>query len=251
MPDEIMTRKRLIDYLPTFMQDFAEIKAIMRTEQPELDRAWVDILIPLADAFIMDCDERSIEKYEFFVGVRPDPGDTLATRKARVLIWWNNFIPYTYRVLVRRLNELCGDGNYEIYGSLKSYELFLRTNLMLGGQVQSLERLLIQMVPMNMNCGAENEFICSTDGFMGCVGGVCTIEKVIITSDFNDCWNIKGSGCARGVIDHTDMLQVSNDWQGFVETSGNENAAAFSVYATENIKEPIFGEVSVKMVENR
>ena len=61
MPDEVMTRKRLIDYLPPFMQDFAEIKAIMRTEQPELDRAWLDIQIPLADAFIMDCDEYGIK----------------------------------------------------------------------------------------------------------------------------------------------------------------------------------------------
>ena len=33
-----MTRKRLLDYLPPFMQDFAEIKAIMKTEQPERQR---------------------------------------------------------------------------------------------------------------------------------------------------------------------------------------------------------------------
>ncbi len=124
MPDNVMLRKRLIDYLPPFMQDFAEIKAVMRTEQPELDRAWLDIQIPLADAFIMDCDEYGIKKYESFVGTIPDPEDTLDARKARVLIYWNNFVPYTYRVLVRRLNELCGAGNYEIYGSLENYELF-------------------------------------------------------------------------------------------------------------------------------
>lgn len=250
MPDEVMTRKRLIDYLPPFMQDFAEIKAIMRTEQPELDRAWLDIQIPLADAFIMDCDEYGIKKYETLVGVIPGPGDTLDERKARVLIWWNNFIPYTYRVLVRRLNALCGAGNYEISGSLENYELLLKTNLMLGGQMQSLEHLIIQMVPMNMNCGAENELICDADGFMGCTGGVCTIEKVVITSDFQDQWEIGGAEHARGVADYTAVLQVSNDWQDSAETIGEEKTAALAVYATENLKEPVSGEVSVKIVES-
>lgn len=250
MPDEVMTRKRLIDYLPPFMQDFAEIKAIMKTEQPELDRAWLDIQIPLADAFIMDCDEYGLKKYEAFVGVMPGPGDTLDERKARVLIWWNNFIPYTYRVLVRRLNALCGAGNYEISGSLENYELLLKTNLMLGGQMQSLEHLIIQMVPMNMNCGAENELICDADGFMGCAGGVCTIEKVVITSDFRDCWKTSGSEQARGIADYTAVLQVSNDWRDSAETIGDERTAALAVYTTENLKEPVSGEVSVKIVES-
>lgn len=232
-----MRRKRLIDYLPPFMQDFAEIKAIMRTEQPELDRAWLDIQIPLADAFIMDCDEYGIKKYESFVGVRPDPEDTLDDRKARVLIYWNNFIPYTYRVLVRRLNELCGTGNYEISGSLEDYELFLKTSLMLGGQMQGLEHLLIQMVPMNMNFGADNEIICGADGFMGCAGGVCAIEKIVITSDFKDCWNISGAEHARGIVDNVSSLQVSNDRIDSFESVGHENATAFTVYATGNLKE--------------
>ncbi len=245
-----MTRKRLLDYLPPFMQDFAEIKAIMKTEQPELDRAWLDIQIPLADAFIMDCDEYGLKKYEAFVGVIPGPEDTLDERRARVLIWWNNFIPYTYRVLVRRLNDLCGIGNYEITGSLENYELFLKTNLMLSGQMQSLEHLIIQMVPMNMNCGTDNELICDADGFMGCAGGVCSIEKVVITSDFQDKWEIGGTEHARGIMDYTAALQISNDWRDSTETAGDERDAAFAVYATENLKEPVSGEVSVKIVES-
>lgn len=277
LPNNVMIRKRLIDYLPPFMQDFAEIKAVMHTEQPELDQAWLDIQVPLADAFIMDCDEYGIKKYESFVGVNPDPQDTLDDRKARVLIYWNNFVPYTYRVLVRRLNELCGAGNYEIYGSLENYELFLKTSLMLGGQMQSLEHLLTQMVPMNMNCGANNEFRCETDGLMGCAGGVCAIEKIAITSDFKDGWDIDGmesvrglvdniSGLqissdfrgkwgiggtesARGLVDNTAAVQVSNDQAVLHEASGNEKSAAFTVYATGNFNDPVSGQVSVEIVE--
>lgn len=277
LPDNDLIRKRLIDYLPPFMQGFAEVKAVMRTEQPELDRAWLDIQVPLADAFIMDCDEYGIKKYESFVGVIPDPKDTLDDRKARVLIYWNNFVPYTYRVLVRRLNELCGAGNYEIYGSQENYELFLKTSLMLGGQMQSLEHLLIQMVPMNMNCGADNEFTCEADGFMGCAGGVCAIEKIVVTSDFKDCWDIEGAERVRGIAEHGAVLgitsdfescwdiegaeqsrgvtdcvaamQVSNDWQDSTETSGVEKAAAFAVYTTGNLKEPASGMVTVEFVE--
>ena len=246
-----MTRKRLIDYLPPFMQDFAEVKAIMKTENPELDRAWLMIGIPLADAFIMDCDEYGLRKYEAFVGVMPEPEDTLDARKARVLIYWNNFIPYTYRVLVRRLNALCGAGNYELSGSLENYELFLKTNLMFGGQVQSLEHLLTQMVPMNMNCGVDNRLICQIDGLAGCAGGICTIQKIVITSDFKENWEIDGCEYMRGAIDSTAVLQVSSDWMNSAEIRGDENAVAFTVYATGNVKEPVSGEVTVEILQGR
>lgn len=243
-----MPRKRLIDYLPPFMQDFAEIKAIMKAENPEFDQAWLDIQIPLADAFIMDCDEYGIKKYETLVGVMPNPEDTLDERKARVLVYWNNFIPYTYRVLIRKLNNLCGIGNYEISGNLENYELFLATHLMLGGQMQSLEHLLGQIIPMNMNCDAQNEFICDADGFIGCVGGICSIERIIITSDFEESWILDGTSMSRGTIDSITTLQVSNDIKETVETDGNERAVAFTAYTTSNLPEPVSGMVSIKII---
>lgn len=247
MPNDIMPRKKLIDYLPPFMQDFAEIKAIMQTENPELDQSWLDIQIPLSDAFIMDCDEYGIKKYETLVGIIPNPEDTLDERKAKVIVWWNNFIPYTYRVLVRRLNELCGADNYDISGNLENYELILKINLMLGGQVQSLEHLIIQILPMNINCNVKNEFVCNIDGFMGCVGGVCAIEKVVITSDFKENWNLDGTSMSRGVIDNVASLQISNDIKETTEISGNEEAKAFTVYATRNMPEPVIGTVSIEI----
>lgn len=273
---DVMPRKRLIDYLPPFMQDFSEIKAIMKTENLELDRAYLDILVPLEDAFIMDCDEYALRKYEKFVGVVPDPADTPDIRKARVLIWWNNFLPYTYRVFVRRLDRLCGTGNYEISGSLENYELFLKTGLSAGGQVQELEHLLIQMVPMNMNCGADNVFTCKSEGFFGCTGCVCCMETITITSDFDDKWDISGSSYFRGgtsfassigltsdftekwqskgvlqshgTVDCTDELQISNDARHETQVSGRELSAAFSAYVTENMSEPVSGTVSVNIV---
>ena len=50
--------------------------------------------------------------------------------------------------------------------------------------------------------------------------------------------------------DYTAALQISNDWRDSTETAGDERDAAFAVYATENLKEPVSGEVSVKIVES-
>ncbi len=143
--------------------------------------------------------------------------------------------------------------------------------------MQSLEHLLIQMVPMNMNCGVDNEFTCEADGLMGCAGGVCAIEKIVVTSDFKDFWEIGGMESARGLVDNISGLQISSDfiggWEiggiesarGLVdstaamqasndqailhEISGNEKSAAFTVYATGNFNEPVSGKVSVDIVE--
>lgn len=88
------------------MKDFAEIKAIMHTENPEFDTAWNDIQIPLAEAFILDCNEYGLQKYESILGISPESLESIEVRKQRVLLLWTNTIPYTYRTLLRKLNQL-------------------------------------------------------------------------------------------------------------------------------------------------
>ena len=93
---ETIDRKKLIDYLPPIMQNFTEIKQITKVEQTEVNSLDFEIGRALDNAFIEDCDEYGIKKYEKLVGVTPTAQDTLESRKSRVLIRWNDFIPDSY-----------------------------------------------------------------------------------------------------------------------------------------------------------
>lgn len=154
---DTIERKKLIEYLPPFMQQFPEMQEIMKTQNLETDRINKNMLAILDNAFIEDCNEYGIKKYESILGIVPIAEDTLESRKIRVLNRWNDTLPYTYRVLLRRLNIFCGVNNYDIGGNLENYELFIKTDIPEKGQVEELEVLLDGMIPENIYMDAANE----------------------------------------------------------------------------------------------
>lgn len=145
---EMMDRKRLIEYLPDFMQNFSEIKELMRVTNIESDRIYPLIGRILDEAFIEDCSEHGIQKYEKLLGIIPNADDSLEIRRSRVRLYWNNEAPYTYRVLVRKMNMLCGMDNYDIDPEMENYRM--EFNIYNASQVAELEELLEKMLPENM-----------------------------------------------------------------------------------------------------
>lgn len=105
----------------------------------------------LDNAFIADCDEYGIRKYEAIFHILPDADDTLDLRKLRVLIRWNEFVPYTYRVLIRKLNVICGVNGYDISLDLVNYILVVSIHLSVVKQRVEVERFIERVIPMNMN----------------------------------------------------------------------------------------------------
>ncbi len=154
---EVTERKKLIEYLPTFMQQFPEMQEIMKTQNVETDILNKNIFEVLDNAFIEECNEYGIKKYENILGIIPIAEDTLDSRKIRVLNRWNDTLPYTYRVLIRRLNVFCGVNNYDISGELKRYELFITTDLPEHGAIDELSIMIDSIVPVNMFVKSDNK----------------------------------------------------------------------------------------------
>lgn len=166
---ETIDRKKLIDYLPPIMQNFTEIKQITKVEQTEVNSLDFEIGRVLDNVFIEDCDEYGIKKYEALLNITPIADDTLESRKSRVLLQWNDALPYTYRTLIKRLDTFCGPGNYEIESDLKNYTLMLKTHLSMPGQVQELEKMIDCIIPFNIVVTTENSLHHDLNGtvFMG------------------------------------------------------------------------------------
>lgn len=197
---ETIDRKKLIDYLPPIMQNFTEIKQITKVEQKETDALDYEIGKVLDNAFIEDCDEYGIKKYEKLVGATPTAQDTLESRKSRVLIRWNDFIPYSYRVLIRKLNIFCGVNNYDISGDLKNYELFISTHLSIIGQTTELEKMLDKMLPVPIVFTLFNDLEYELIGHAHSHG--ITVESKVIT--INSETNTQET--VEGIITHSDIV---------------------------------------------
>lgn len=156
---EMMGRSRLIGYLPQFMQNFAEMKEIMRVADGEADRIHLQMGRTLDEAFIEDCTEFGVRKYEGMLGIPASDGDSLELRRDRASLRWGNEAPYTYRAIVAKLDECCGRGNYDLYGDKGRYEIKVCTHMAEHGKVEEVERLLEHMLPMNMAYDVSNELL--------------------------------------------------------------------------------------------
>lgn len=168
----------LLSFLPEFVQEYREIKHIMNSEQPEIQKLEDETEIIKNNQFILSCDIDGIARFENLLGITPKPDDTLNARKSRVITRWNNSIPYTYKGLKEKLNVMCGEGNYLLIPSFNEYGLEIVVSLPLSGQADELDYMLSYMIPANIVVTSRNNLVRTMTGTVH--GGGTTIE----TSNF-------------------------------------------------------------------
>lgn len=224
--DNLVQRKQLIRYLPDFMKQFGEFQEIMKVEDLQFDRMDVKMQSILNNAFIEDADEYGIQKYETLLGFVPSVNDTLELRKSRVLLHWNNRTPYTYRVLILKLNSLCGVNNYNISGSQENYHLHFETHLSLFGQVKELEILLEKILPENMYYESSNMLECRLEGAMNLGGNSCLVSTVEVTNDYIADYSILGSASVGGGLSTHTKIQLTNDFNEETQTNSDVSIAS-------------------------
>lgn len=168
----------LLSFLPEFVQEYREIKHIMNSEQPEIQKLEDETEIIKNNQFILSCDTDGIARFENLLGITPKPDDTLDARKSRVITRWNDSIPYTYKGLKEKLNVMCGEGNYLLIPSFNEYGLEIVVSLPLSGQADELDYMLSYMIPANIVVTSRNNMVRTMTGTVH--GGGTTIE----TSNF-------------------------------------------------------------------
>lgn len=146
--DDLVQRKPLIQYLPDFMKQFGELRDILRVEDHQFDCIDNRMQRVLNNAFIEDADEYGIKKYETLLGIMPSPGEKLKSRKTRVLLHWNNVVPYTYRVLVAKLNIYCGVNRYDVDADLENY--CISVSVYSKVDINEIEQFLENTLPQNI-----------------------------------------------------------------------------------------------------
>lgn len=140
----------LIDYLPPYMQEYLEIQAIMRTEQPEIDDLWSAAENTFANQFIMDATEYGVVRWERMLKITPKATDTLDERKFRILARLNQELPYTLTRLKELLTLLCGEGGFTIDLQANLYHIDIKLGVGNHSNYGEVERMLNAMIPANM-----------------------------------------------------------------------------------------------------
>lgn len=141
----------LIDYLPSFMQQFKEIQVIMDTSQPFVDNINFETEKFLKDLFILETSETGVFHYENMLNISLKLTDNLEDRRYKIFLKYNETLPYTYKKLVELLNSICGESNYEIYMSSEDLTLTLKLSLKIKNVLESVQSTLESIVPVNIS----------------------------------------------------------------------------------------------------
>lgn len=191
------------------MQEYKEMQEIMGTEQQFLEPLEVTMRELLDNNFILTANERGIRKYEKLLNIKPVPEDTLETRRMKVLSRWNNFVPYTWRVLIKRMDFVCGN-HYKLLPDFHHYQLGIRVWLEGCGQADALDHLLRCMMPANILLDSRNEIPAETDTTIYAVAWTTDCEVEELMDYYHDDFYKEDKIFASGGTVEAEMLETSD-----------------------------------------
>ena len=142
--------RKLIDYLPYVIRDYAEFQGIMGSEQPEIEKAWNTTDDLLDNQFIPTAGNMGLSRWEKILGITPKGTDSLEDRRFRILTRINEELPYTLPQLRNILETLCGKGNYSADVEEGTYQLLVKIGLAAKNNINDVESLLNRVVPQNL-----------------------------------------------------------------------------------------------------
>lgn len=143
-------QRQLLDYLPTVVRDYAELRSIVQAEQPEIEQIWADVEQLLEEQFIHTAGELGLSRWEKMLGLVPKGTDTLEDRRFRILARINEQLPYTIRRLQEILDTLCGASTCSVQVDAGGYVLRVKLGLAAMTSMYEVRELLERVTPQNL-----------------------------------------------------------------------------------------------------
>lgn len=201
----------LISYLPPVLQNFRELQVITNVENPEFQLVFDTSEKVLGNLFIHDADVDGISRYEKLLGIKPSSDDTLQSRIFRVMVRWNDRIPYTWNSFMDKLDILCGEGNYTIILKNDEYTIDLTTHIGIYGGLNELYNLLEKIIPCNLIVNAENILFGQKETALYFGSAVTCGLHYTLTTNINEGYEVNSNAkLASKVIDGMHYLLTSN-----------------------------------------
>lgn len=221
----------LIGYLPPFIQEYIEIREIMKTENPEFQFVEDESEIIKNNQFIQTCNLTGISMFEKLIGIVPSPDDTLESRINRVLLRWNDLIPYTWKTLLNKLNTLCGGSDkYDISRELNEQTLNITIHIDTYGQIEEIDYLLSYMLPANMIINCKNELFINLNASARIAAGIVNCETFELSDSFKKNMSTNSLVSFGGGIVNSVIVEISDSFNKSIDVSGYvEIAAGISV----------------------
>lgn len=144
-------------YLPDPFKNMNEFDKITNLESTEIRNLSEKCMDLWNDGFILTAGYQGLKKWESLLGIRPDPKRSLEERRAAVFAGWSKQLPYTEQKLREQLMAMLGS-DYELYIRNSTYELKLVVIERPQSVVKSIQKMVQEMIPANLNAGFFSKY---------------------------------------------------------------------------------------------
>ena len=145
-----MYNRSLPEYLPGVLRVVREFKSIMAAEEPEIAMLYDGIGDALKDQFVLTATENGIARREKIYRIVPKATLTPDERKFTLLARMAEQLPYTVRMLIRMLSQLCGPEGFALSLDCANYMVSVLVALTAVNNVSDVENLLKRVCPANL-----------------------------------------------------------------------------------------------------
>ena len=136
--------------MPQHLNDMVEFQLLQQVADPLFEAIDDELQGIHDDILVTTATKKGIERREKILGIMADPEEDLESRRARVLFWWYNRMPYSRKVLEQKVQNLCGN-NYTFEYDVENEVLHVGISYSLGWNViNSVYSLLDQLVMLNV-----------------------------------------------------------------------------------------------------
>lgn len=141
--------KKLIEYLPPFLQDIREYKKIFNAEDIELKKLDKNLKSLLTEVIVKTAEGYGLDRYEKIYNIDTNKQD-IATRRIMILSKINNRVPYNLNWLKNKLDNLVGESNYKITENTNTYEIKIEISAIFNDIAVILNKDLKEQLPANL-----------------------------------------------------------------------------------------------------
>ena len=146
----IFMNRKMLDYLPLFIQEYEEIQEIINAHEKSVNLAWKGVENVLNDQFVNDATENGVKRWEAILNLTPKDTYTLEERRFNVLARLKEQPVFTVETLKKVLASMCGEKGYIVILDHKKYILSVKLSLENENNIEAIKILLKRMVPANI-----------------------------------------------------------------------------------------------------
>lgn len=154
----------LISYLPQILQDKEEYIKAFNADNKEIRILHDKLDDVLNDQFLEDLTITGIKRWEKIMSIVPKSNETLEDRRFRIFSKYISKLPYSEKFLRNWLDNIVGEGNYELTINNSTYNIHLESDARNQDWFEEVHSFVSSVKPCNMTLDYTRVLVSKDNG---------------------------------------------------------------------------------------